>query len=76
MRAKEYIAANESSMKFPVEIEQIIGDLLPLRASKQQTVDYYNRKLIADIRRQGICSEKTCTTRTMRCSSGSRSRFR
>lgn len=53
MRAKEYIAANESSMKYPVEIKQIIGDLLPLRASKQQTVDYYNRKLIADIRRQG-----------------------
>ena len=38
--------------KYSAEIRQIIDEMLPLRSSRQQTVDYYNRKLIADIRLQ------------------------
>ena len=32
--------------------------MLPLRSSRQQTVDYYNRKLIADIRLQACLLQK------------------
>ena len=58
MRAKEFIVANETTLKYPAEIRQIIDEMLPLRACKQLTVDYYNRKLIADIRRQGYLLAK------------------
>ena len=58
MRAKEFIVANEATLKYHAEIRQIIDEMLPLRASKQLTVDYYNRKLIADIRRQGYLLAK------------------
>lgn len=58
MRAKEYIACSEVSLKYPAEIKQIVADMLPLRASRQQTVDYYNRKLIADIRLQACLLQK------------------
>lgn len=42
----------------PPEIRQIIDEMLPLRSSRQQTVDYYNRKLIADIRLQACLLQK------------------
>lgn len=58
MRAKEYIACSEASLKHPDEIRKIIDEMLPLRASRQQTVDYYNRKLIADIRLQSCLLQK------------------
>lgn len=59
MRAKEYIACSEASLKHPAEIRQIIDEMLPLRSSRQQTVDYYyNRKLIADIRLQACLLQK------------------
>ena len=58
MRAKEYIACCEASLKHPDEIRQIVDEMLPLRASRQQTVDYYNRKLIADIRLQACLLQK------------------
>lgn len=58
MRAKEYIACSETSLKHPAEIRQIIDEMLPLRSSRQQTVDYYNRKLIADIRLQACLLQK------------------
>ena len=58
MRAKEYIACSEASLKYPDQIRQIIDEMLPLRASRQQTVDYYNRKLIADIRLQACLLQK------------------
>ena len=58
MRAKEYIACSEDSLKHPAEIRQIIDEMLPLRSSRQQTVDYYNRKLIADIRLQACLLQK------------------
>lgn len=53
MRAKEYIAINEANLKYPVHIKQIISEMLPIRVDKQKTVDYYNKKLTADIRLQG-----------------------
>lgn len=53
MRAKEYIACSGVSLKYPAEIKQIIADMLPLRASREHTVDYYSKHLIPDIRRQG-----------------------
>lgn len=49
MRAKEYIACSGASLKYPAEIKQIIADMLPLRASREHTVDYYNKHLIPDI---------------------------
>lgn len=58
MRAKEYIACSEASLKHPAEIRQIIDEMLPLRSSRQQTADYYNRKLIADIRLQACLLQK------------------
>ncbi len=58
MRAKEYIVANEATLKYSAEIRQIIDEMLPLRSSRQQTVDYYNRKLIADIRLQACLLQK------------------
>ncbi|MBP3202082.1 MAG: hypothetical protein J6M31_00535 [Bacteroidales bacterium] len=58
MRAKEYIACSEASLKHPDQIRQIVDEMLPLRASRQQTVDYYNRKLIADIRLQACLLQK------------------
>lgn len=62
MRAKEYIACSEASLKHPAEIRQIIDEMLPLRSSRQQTVDYYNRKLIADIRLQACLLQKELYT--------------
>lgn len=58
MRAKEYIAYNQATLKHPDEIRQIVDEMLPLRSSRQQTVDYYNRKLIADIRLQACLLQK------------------
>lgn len=58
MRAKEYLLTNISKLKFPAEIKLIVADLLPLRSSRQQTVDYYNSKLIADIRLQACLLQK------------------
>ena len=58
MRAKEFIVANEATLKYPAEIRQIIDEMLPLSSSRQQTVDYYNRKLIADIRLQACLLQK------------------
>lgn len=58
MRAKEYIAINEANLKYPVHIKQIISEMLPIRADKQKTVDYYNKKLTADIRLQGYLLAK------------------
>jgi hypothetical protein len=58
MRAKEYIAYNQAKLKYPDEIRQIVDEMLPLRSSRQQTVDYYNRKLIADIRLQACLLQK------------------
>ena len=58
MRAKEYIAYNQATLKYPDEIRQIVNEMLPLRPSRQQTVDYYNRKLIADIRLQACLLQK------------------
>ena len=58
MRAKEYIACSEASLKHAAEIKQIIAEMLPLRSSRQKTVDYYNRKLIADIRLQSCLLQK------------------
>ena len=58
MRAKEYIACSGASLKYPAEIKQIIADMLPLRASREHTVDYYNKHLIPDIRRQGYLLQK------------------
>ena len=58
MRAKEYIASNKASLKYSDEIRQIVDEMLPLRSSRQQTVDYYNRKLIADIRLQACLLQK------------------
>ncbi len=58
MRAKEYIACSEASLKYPAEIKQIVADMLPLHASREQTVDYYNKHLIPDIRRQGYLLQK------------------
>lgn len=40
MRAKEFIEANEATLKYPAEIRQIIDEMLPLRSSKQLTEDY------------------------------------
>lgn len=58
MRAKEYIACSEASLKYPAEIKAIIAATMPLRANRAQTVDYYNRHLIPDIRRQGYLLQK------------------
>lgn len=58
MRAKEYIACSEASLKYPAEIKRIVADMSPLRASREQTVDYYNKHLIPDIRRQGYLLQK------------------
>lgn len=58
MRAKEYIACSEASLKHPAEIRQIIDEMLPLRSSRQETVDCYNRKLIADIHLQACLLQK------------------
>ena len=58
MRAKEHIACSEAALKQPAQLRQIIDGLLPLRSSRQQTVDYYNRKLIADIRLQACLLQK------------------
>jgi len=58
MRAKEYIACSEASLKYPGQIKQIVAEMLPLRASRQQTVEYYNQKLIADIRLQACLLQK------------------
>ena len=58
MRAKEYIAYNQATLKHPDEIRQIVDEMLPLRSSRQQTVDYYNSKLIADIRLQACLLQK------------------
>lgn len=58
MRAKEYIATNEGNLKYPVHIKQIISEMLPIRADKKKTVDYYNKKLTADIRLQGYLLAK------------------
>ena len=58
MRAKEFIASNETSLKHPEEVKQIINELLPLRSCKQKTVEYYNKKLISDIRLQGCLLAK------------------
>lgn len=58
MRAKEFIASNETSLKYPEEVKQIISDLLPLRSCKQKTVEYYNKKLVSDIRLQGCLLAK------------------
>ena len=58
MRAKEYIVANEATLKYPAEIRHIIDEMLPLRSSRQQTVDYYNQKLIVDIRLQACLLQK------------------
>lgn len=62
MRAKEYIACSEASLKHPAEIQQIIDEMLPLHSSRQETVDCYNRKLIADIRLQACLLQKELYT--------------
>ena len=49
MRAKEYLAINNTSLKYPAEIKRIVADMSPLRASREQTVDYYNKHLIPDM---------------------------
>lgn len=58
MRAKEYLVTNNTSLKYPAEIKRIVTDMSPLRASREQTVDYYNKHLIPDIRRQGYLLQK------------------
>ena len=58
MRAKEYIAQNEKKLKYAAEIKRIISEIMPLRANRQQTVDYYNSHLIADIRLQSFLFQK------------------
>lgn len=52
MRAKEYIAQHEATLRYPEEIRRLIAEFIPLRSDKQKTVDCYNRTLIADIRLQ------------------------
>ena len=58
MRAKEYIAQNEKKLKYAAAIKRIIAEMMPLRANRQQTVDYYNSHLIADIRLQSFLFQK------------------
>lgn len=58
MRAKEYAVAHAATLKYPQEIRQILEEMLPLRSDKQLTVNYYNQKLIADIRLQAFLLEK------------------
>lgn len=52
MRAKEYIEENGAALCHLAEVRQVIADLMPLRRDKQQTDEYFNRRLSADIRRR------------------------
>lgn len=58
MRAKEYIRDHRDALKHADEISAIIAELLPLRASKSATDEYFNNKLSADIRYQAFLFQK------------------
>lgn len=58
MRAKEYIEQNRPTIKFVDYVERVINDLTPLRLDKDATVDYFNRILASDIRRQNYLLQK------------------